>query len=161
MFSDSFSEGQERDINEGFPSDSDPYAEHYEYLSDSDLEDGSSYSSGEDEEPLEGERDSQRVSEDVSDTEMSQTDVPDLPSLVEMSGAQNGHKSTRLPLNVPHSNETNHRLNNNLTRTGKVAIIRDMGAVTCVRYCLSQPILPPYLRVADLRQCYVSYTLAR
>lgn len=39
MFSDGFSEGQIRDINEGFPSDSSPYTESYDYLSDSDLED--------------------------------------------------------------------------------------------------------------------------
>ena len=42
MFSDGFSEGQLRDINEEFPSDSNPYTEYYDYLSDSDLEDGSS-----------------------------------------------------------------------------------------------------------------------
>ena len=41
MFSDGFSEGQTRDINEEFPSDSHPYTEYYDYLSDSDLEDGS------------------------------------------------------------------------------------------------------------------------
>ena len=42
MLSDAFSEGQTRDINGEFPSDSHPYTEHYDYLSDSDLEDGSS-----------------------------------------------------------------------------------------------------------------------
>jgi len=44
VFSDGFSEGQTRDINGEFPSDSHPYTEDYDYLSDSDLEDGSSYS---------------------------------------------------------------------------------------------------------------------
>ena len=39
MFSDGFSEGQIRDINEEFPSESHPYTEDYDYLSDSDLED--------------------------------------------------------------------------------------------------------------------------
>ena len=39
MFSNEFLEGQIRDINEGFPPDSLPYAESYDYLSDSDLED--------------------------------------------------------------------------------------------------------------------------
>ena len=41
MFSDGFSEGQARDINGEFPSESHPYTEDYDYLSDSDLEDGS------------------------------------------------------------------------------------------------------------------------
>ena len=36
-----------RDISGEFPSDSDPYTEHYDYLSDSDLEDGSSCSEDE------------------------------------------------------------------------------------------------------------------
>ena len=44
MFSDGFLEGQTRDINVEFPSDSHPYTEYYDYLSDSDLEDGSSCS---------------------------------------------------------------------------------------------------------------------
>ena len=44
MFSDGFLEGQTRDINEEFPFDSHPYTEYYDYLSDSDLEDGSSCS---------------------------------------------------------------------------------------------------------------------
>ena len=86
MFSDSFSEGQERDINEGFPSDSDPYAENYDYQSDSDLED---------EGPLEGERDSTQRLEDEPDSTASQTVVSDLLSPVEMSEAQNCHRSTR------------------------------------------------------------------
>ena len=42
MFSDGFSEGQTRNINEGFPSDTHPYTESYDYLSDSDLEDDES-----------------------------------------------------------------------------------------------------------------------
>ena len=44
MLSDAFSEGQARDINGEFPSNSDPYTEHYDYLSDSDLEEGTSCS---------------------------------------------------------------------------------------------------------------------
>ena len=44
MFSDGASEGQIRDINGEFPSDSHPYTENYDYLSDSDLEDVSYYS---------------------------------------------------------------------------------------------------------------------
>jgi len=44
VFSDGVSEGQTRDINGEFPSESHPYTEDYDYLSDSDLEDGSSCS---------------------------------------------------------------------------------------------------------------------
>ena len=102
MFSDSFSEGQERDINDGFPSDSDPYAEHYDYLSDSDLEDesslseeedGSSCSDEEDEEPLEGKCDSQERLEGGPGPEMSQTVDSNLPSSVNTTEAPNGHRS--------------------------------------------------------------------
>jgi hypothetical protein len=39
VFSDGFLEGKIRDIDEGFPSDSVPFTESYEYSSDSDLED--------------------------------------------------------------------------------------------------------------------------
>ena len=41
MFSDRFSEGQIKDINEEFPSDSLAYTDSYDYFSDSDLEDES------------------------------------------------------------------------------------------------------------------------
>ena len=53
MFSDAFSEGQSRDINEGFPTDS-TTTEVYDYLSDSDLEDECSCSGEEDAESTEG-----------------------------------------------------------------------------------------------------------
>jgi len=53
MFSDGLSEGRARDIDGGFPFDSRPYADDYEYLSDSDLEDGPSCSEEEDKEPPE------------------------------------------------------------------------------------------------------------
>jgi len=95
VFSDSFSEGQERDINERFPSDSGPYAEHYDYQSDSDLEDEFSCSGEEDEDSLEGEHNSQERLEGAPDPETSQTVASDLPSLVETSEAQNGRRSTR------------------------------------------------------------------
>ena len=39
MFSDGFSEGQIRNINDGFPTDALPYTDSYDSLSDSDLED--------------------------------------------------------------------------------------------------------------------------
>ena len=53
MFSDAFSEGQSRDINEGFPSNSSTI-EVYDYLSDSDLEDECLCSEEEDAESTEG-----------------------------------------------------------------------------------------------------------
>ena len=159
MFSDSFLEGQERDIDEEFPSDSDPYTGHYDYQSDSDLEDDSSWSEEEEEEPLEGEHDLQQF-EDASDFETYHTVSSNLPSPVETSEAHNGHRSNPFILDCSPI-YTGYRLNDNLPRTGKVAIIRDMGAVTCVRYGLSQPILPPYWRVADSRQRYISYTQAK
>jgi len=105
-----------------FPSGSHPYTDHYDYLSDSDLED---------EEPLKGERDSQERLEGASKPETSQTIVSDLPSPVETSEASNSRRSTPLTSDCPPV-YTDHRSNDNLTRMGKVAIIRDMGAVTCV-----------------------------
>ena len=47
VFSDGSFEGQTRDLEGGFPSDSDPYTEHYDYWSDSDLEDESEAEDGE------------------------------------------------------------------------------------------------------------------
>ena len=60
MLSDAFSEGQSRDINAEFPSESLPYTEVYDYLSDSDLEDEGSCSEEE-------------------DTEAPESDNPELP----------------------------------------------------------------------------------
>ena len=94
MFSDGFSEGQTRDINEGFPSDSDPYTEHYDYLSDSDLEDEYSCSEeeGEGEESLEGDRVPQSL-EDTPGPTTSQTVVSDPPSSAEANAAENNNRS--------------------------------------------------------------------
>ena len=39
VFSNGYSEGEMKDINEGFPSDTPHFADDYDYLSDSDLED--------------------------------------------------------------------------------------------------------------------------
>ena len=39
VFSNGYSEGEMKDINEGFPSDTPNFADGYDYLSDSDLED--------------------------------------------------------------------------------------------------------------------------
>ena len=55
MLSDRYSEGQTKDISEGFPSDADPHTEYYGYLSDSDLEVESSCSEEDEEKPYEGE----------------------------------------------------------------------------------------------------------
>ena len=60
MFSDGFSEGQPRDINGEFPSDSLSYTEDYDYLSDSDLEE-------DDEETPEDHRNSRERSKDTLD----------------------------------------------------------------------------------------------
>ena len=91
MFSDSFSEGQTRDINEGFPLDFSPYTEHYDYLSDSDLEDEPSYSEEEDRESLEDERESEQGLGDAPD---HQTVTSDPPSPAEAGAAQNDDRST-------------------------------------------------------------------
>ena len=94
MFSDTFSEGQTGNINAGFPPDSRPYTEEYDYLSDSDLEDGSSWSDEEDEEP--SGHDSQRRHEDTSDQGTSQTVIPDKllphPSSVDISEVRNNDR---------------------------------------------------------------------
>jgi len=52
-----------------------------------------------------------------------------------------------------------HRPENHLTRMGKVAIIRDVGAVTYVKSVVnwSSPLTGP----VALRLCYISYTLGR
>ena len=131
MFSEGFAEGRTRDINEGFPPDSHPYTYHYEYLSDSDLEDGTSGSEEEDEED---DRDSQQSLEYVPNQESSRTIISDDPSpcllSVETSEAKNIERSTPLPIEHFRILNSDHRSNGNLTRMGKVAIIRDMGAVT-------------------------------
>ena len=86
MFSDSFLEGQIRDINDGFPPDSHPYAEHYDYLSDSDLEDESPCAEEQDGGPLRYKRKSKQGLGHVPD---SQSVIPDLPSSTGTSKARN------------------------------------------------------------------------
>ena len=76
MFSDAFSEGQKKDISGGFPSGSDPYTEHYDYPSDSDLEDGSSCS---EEEYVEFAESSVPLSPRDSDSQVPSTVPPDHP----------------------------------------------------------------------------------
>jgi hypothetical protein len=132
VFSDGFSEGQPRDIKGGFPSDSDPYAERYDYWSDSDLEDESE---AEDEDPAE---------EDGCEPQPSPKDSPDpttvpehpspRPSLIDTNEAQDADRSASSSSLVPASLVNfNHRPDDNVTRAGKVAIVRDIGAITLVR----------------------------
>lgn len=89
MFSDGFSEGQQRDINGTFPSDSHPYTEYYDYLSDSDLEE-------EEEEPPEDYRSRQKRLKDALDPRIVQTTIsdtsPQYPSSVEPSEARNNDR---------------------------------------------------------------------
>ncbi|KAF9650003.1 hypothetical protein BDM02DRAFT_1689338 [Thelephora ganbajun] len=117
LFSNAFSERETGDINGGFPSDSHPYTEDYDHLSDSDLEDASSCFEENEEEPREDSNDNSPRLEDALDPQTSQTTTsdnpPPHPSSAETSEAQ-----------------TNHRVNDNLIRAGKVAIIRDVAAVT-------------------------------
>jgi len=140
VLSGGFSEGQTRDITGGFPSDSHPYTDDYDYLSDSDLEDEPPCSGGEGSQE-DGDGDSQQRLEHTSNPQTPQIIVPDnppsSPSLDEISEAQQNDRSTLFP--VGDSDiliESTHRSNDKPTRTGKVAIIRDMGAVTCVEYSL-------------------------
>jgi hypothetical protein len=102
VFSEEFSEGQMRDIDDGFPPDSNPYNDDYDYMSDSDLED--------EEEPHPNSRDTQAL--------QTETDSSNRPS-----------PRLNRPLPPRPSSTTD---NNNLSRMGKVAVIRDMGAVTYV-----------------------------
>ncbi|KAF9779806.1 hypothetical protein BJ322DRAFT_343003 [Thelephora terrestris] len=108
LFSDGFLEGQTRNIDEEFPSDSFPYIDYYDYLSDSDLEDEE-----EGEEPAEDGK-------------------PELPL-----GTQDLHSETSPAANPPRpsrdmcdSVESHHTHENGSVRMGRVAIIRDMAAVT-------------------------------
>ena len=72
MFSDGFSEGQLRDINGEFPSDSNPYTEYYDYLSDSDLEE-------EDEEPPEDHPKSRKRRRGALDPKTPRANISDTP----------------------------------------------------------------------------------
>ena len=125
VFSGGFSEGQTRDINGGFPSDSHPYTEDYDYPSDSDLEDESFYSGEEDEEPPKAGCDSERRLEYAPDQKMSQlegysrsqhsedvvvSDDPLLcPSSVEPSKTQKNGRLTPLPIERFRILNSNHR----------------------------------------------------
>ena len=89
-----------RDINDGFPSGSHPYTEDYDYLSDSDLEDGF-YFSGENEESrdiggssqqrLKNEEDAETIGVVAADT------PPSSPSPLGTSDTRNNNRSFLLP----------------------------------------------------------------
>ncbi|KAF9779832.1 hypothetical protein BJ322DRAFT_1167035 [Thelephora terrestris] len=101
-----FSEGRTKDINGGFPpgADSFPYTDHYDYLSDSDLED---------EEPIEH-------------------CEQELPSIAQVLGSE----ARMTPGNPPQpsrgmSEVENRRIRDRVSeRMGRVAIVRDIAAVT-------------------------------
>ena len=141
MFSDAFSEGQARDINGEFPSDSDPYIEHYDYLSDSDLEDESSCSEEEyAEAPGNGNPEPPSSPRDSNLQVLSTTPLDHPPqSSTDADEIQNDDRLTPIsagPSNI--SDNLHSRPGNGLPRMGKVAVIRDMAAVTCVNPSANQ-----------------------
>jgi hypothetical protein len=81
VFSDEFTEGRQHDVYGGFPADSQHYTDDYRYLSDSDLEDGSSYSGEDEEEPQRGDGGtSQRRDEKMGFAQEFHTVIPGDPS---------------------------------------------------------------------------------
>ncbi|KAF9779863.1 hypothetical protein BJ322DRAFT_346975 [Thelephora terrestris] len=118
LFSGGFSEGQLWDISGGFPTDFDPYVEDYDYLSDSDLEDGPSCL-GEDEGGTHGD-DGGNPQQRHENAEAMRTHQPVVPN-------------SMLP--DPLSEETIADRDDCGTiddppRMGKVVVIRDVGALT-------------------------------
>lgn len=133
VFSDRFSEGQTRDINGGFPSDTLPYTDSYDYLSDSDLEDESS-SFGESEEPSEGYKPGQPRDTQDPLSQVPLTTAPENPRQQDPGEDENHNKSVLNSLNLnplPFRANSCNRRDNGSARMGKVAFIRDMAAVTC------------------------------
>ena len=57
--------------------------------------------------------------------------------------------------------DSDHSVSNDLSRMGRVAIIRDVGAVTYVRHCLVPISSRTLLAIAVSRRRCISYTLAR
>jgi len=104
VFSDGFSEGQTKDINGGFPSDSHPYTDDYDYLSDSDLEDG--HSCSEEEEEGLPEDDGSELPSSLQDSESQMPLTPpseDLPQpAADVTEVQNDDKSA--PMFIESSN---------------------------------------------------------
>ena len=102
MFSDGFSEGRTRDINEEFPPESFPYTDHYDYISDSDLDD--EFSGFEEEEPAEdGEQGPPRSTRD-SDSGIppaATSESPPWPSPDAVSEVGDNSTSAPNPANPP------------------------------------------------------------
>lgn len=116
MFSSGFSEGQTRDINEGFPSDTLPYTDSYNYLSDSDLED-----------------DETELSSDDWQSDSRPALTVSHPSQ-RTSEVENDHRSALDPVK-PYNPPANlcNRPGDGFLTTRKVAVIRDVAAVTYVK----------------------------
>ena len=97
-----------RNIDSGFPSDSHPYTEDYDYLSDSDLEDGSSHSGEEEEELQDNSSGSGKKGLDgAGDSQAPQTITPNnpssCPSSVETTEVQNGDRYSGFSLRFRRS----------------------------------------------------------
>ena len=110
VFSDRFSEGELKNLREGFPPDEEPYTESYEYLSDSDLDEVEGYTE--------------------ADESTNDNTIADHPA------RENGSTQARgsLPLTIGSSAErataTAGDSGTTHIQPGKVAIIRDMAATT-------------------------------
>ena len=100
VFSDEFSEGKLRDIGGGFPLDSDPYTEDYDYLSDSDLgdEEGLQDDSGSWQQGLDGAGDSEAPQAIILNN------PPSRPLLVETTEVQNDDRSSYFSSDFYHFN---------------------------------------------------------
>lgn len=126
-----------RDINDGFPSRSRPHVEDYEYLSDSDLEDVWSFSEDE-EEPHAGGCGPNK-NQDNTHAQTLPADAlnrPPLPSSsVGASGEpQNDMNPSHCLFDIRHLTRPIRSPDNESSRMGKVAVIRDIGAITYVHY---------------------------
>lgn len=127
-----------RDINDGFPSGSHAHTEDYDYLSDSDLEDGSFSEGGEEEHQEDGNGGSQQ---EFKQAETTGTITPDgqlaCPSSAGTTEVQRIGRSSYLPRQIyaifANSNRSDGKCD---SRMGKIAIIPDVAAVTCVWYDL-------------------------
>ena len=105
VFSGGFSEVQLRDIDGGFPPDSHPYTEDYDYFSDSDLED-EPYCSGQDEEEPH-EDNNENLQQEVSNGPNTQNletvtpnTLPPRPPSDQVIEVQNDTRFFRFPPNI-------------------------------------------------------------
>ena len=121
VFSDRFSEGELKNLRDGFPPDEEPYTDYYEYLSDSDLDEVEDYTEAD--ESLSDDTDTNPAHKPglgVSDQEPSKAGgVSSLTT--DRNAAEQAAAAAGDPGGRPG---TTH------TQPGKVAIIRDMAATT-------------------------------